>query len=88
MKEKLTYDKHDFFLSPNSSQTKRKRVIRIDKEARKFKALELHEKGLTHEEISEEMFINKTTVHNYIRAAKCLLYDRIKEKFKDITHLL
>lgn len=88
MKEKLTYDKHDFFLSPNSSQRKRKRTKRIDLEARKFKALELEESGMNRKEIASEMFVNEYTVGNYINNAKCILYDRIKEKFIDIKQFL
>lgn len=82
MKEKLTY------LSPNSSQRKRKITKRIDLEARKMKALEMEEGGMNRKEIASEMFINVYTVGNYINNAKCILYDRIKERFGDITHLL
>lgn len=88
MKKILTYDRHEFFLSPNSSQKKRARTKRIDLEARKMKALELEESGMNRKDIASEMFILECTVSNYINNAKCILYDRIKEKFKDITTLL
>lgn len=47
MKKELTYDKHEFFTSSLSSQKKRNRTKRIDLEARKMKALELEESGMT-----------------------------------------
>lgn len=88
MKKILTYDKHEFFTSSLSSQKKRNRTKRIDLEARKMKALELEESGMNRKDIASEMFILECTVTNYINNAKCIIYDKMKERFKDLTPFL